>query len=386
MRARSGGLRWIPEVCYFGCDGLIAGVACFVLCALIGCSAKPATQTQGFPPTPVQTQIARQIPTPVTSQYLVSLKSRESAAINPQVEGWIVKINVKSGEHVREGQPILQIDPRIQQATLNNQVAGRTAQQATVANAEAQYNRAQDLFKSGIISKQDFDTYKATYDNALAQLHALDAGVNQQQVQLHYYTVAAPTDGIVGDIPVHVGDRVSTTTLLTTVDEPGNLEAYIYVPVEHAQDLRLGERVDLLDDTGQMIAHSSIFFVSPQIDTGTQTVLAKALIANPGNKFRTAEYVNARITWRIEKNLVVPVLAVTRINGQFFAFLAEQGPSGSVARQVQIEAGDILGNNYIVAGGIKPGDHIITSGFQFLVDGAPVKETVVDGSSAAASS
>jgi RND family efflux transporter MFP subunit len=207
----------------------------------------------------------------------------------------------------------------------------------------------------------------------------MDAGVNQQQAQLHYYTVTAPTNGIIGDIPVHVGDRVSTSTLLTTVDEPGNLEAYIYVPVEHAQDLRSGEVVDLLDDAGVVIAHSSIFFVSPQIDTGTQTVLAKALIPNPGNKFRTDEFVNARITWRIDKELVIPVLAVSRINGQFFAFLAEQGQSGAVARQQQIQVGDILGNNYIIVGGIKPGDHIVTSGFQFLVDGAPVKETVESG-------
>ena len=287
----------------------------------------------------------------VTSQYLVSLKSRESAAINPQVEGWIVKINVRSGEHVREGQPMLEIDPRVQQATLNNQVEARAAQQAILANAEAQFNRAQELFKSGIISKQVFRyTFKATYDNAAAQLHAMDAGVNQQQAQLRYYTVSAPTDGIVGDVPVHVGDRVTNTTLLTTVDAPGSLEAYIYVPVEHAQDLRQGEVVDLIDDTGKVIAHSSIFFVSPQIDTGTQTVLAKALIANPGNKFRTDEYVNARITWRTDKNLVIPVIAVSRINGQFFAFLAEQGSSGVVARQEQIQVGDIRGNDYVAHG------------------------------------
>ena len=385
MRVRSDLLRKYFESYSF--DGRTLLVGAFVLLlALTGCNAKPATQPQTFPPSPVKTQIARQIPVPVTSQYLVSLKSRESAAINPQVEGWIVKINVRSGEHVREGQTILEIDPRVQQATLNNQEAARTAQQAIVANAQAQYNRAQELFKSGIISKQDFDTAKNTYDNAEAQLHALDAGVNQQQVQLHYYTVTAPTDGIVGDVPVHRGDRVSTSTLLTTVDTPGNLEAYIYVPVEHSHDLRMGEAVDLLDDAGKVIAHSSIFFISPQMDTGTQTVLAKAQIPNPGNKFRTDEYVNARITWKTDNDLVIPVLAVSRINGQYFAFLAQQGASGAVARQQQIQVGDILGNNYVVTGGLKSGDHIITSGFQFLVDGAPVKETVEDSSSAAAGS
>ena len=380
-RVRSVGLRRNSGPYSFAGHTLLGAVLVLLL-VLSGCNAEPAAQTQGFPPTPVKTQVAREVPVPVTSQYLVSLKSRESAAINPQVEGWIVKINVRSGEHVREGQPILEIDPRVQQATLNNQVEARAAQQATLANAEAQYNRAQDLFKSGIISKQDYDTYKSTYDNALAQLHAMDAGVNQQQVQLHYYTVAAPTDGIIGDIPVHVGDRVTNTTLLTTVDAPGSLEAYIYVPVEHAQDLRQGEGVDLLDDTGKMIAHSSVFFISPQIDTGTQTVLAKALIANPGNKFRTDEYVNARITWSTASDLVIPVIAVSRINGQYFAFLAQQGASGAVARLEQIQVGDIFGNDYVVTSGLKTGDHIITSGFQFLVDGAPVKETVEDGATA----
>jgi RND family efflux transporter MFP subunit len=384
-RVRSNGLRWNREVYLFGQKALLCAGAAVVLCALFGCSAKPATQAQGYAASPVKTQIARPVPTPVTSQYLATLKSRESAAINPQVEGWVIKINVRSGERVRAGEQLLQIDPTVQQSMVNNQVESRAAQQAMLANAEAQYNRAQDLFKSGIISKQDFDTSKATYDNALAQLHALDAQVNQQQAQLHYYSVTAPTDGIIGDIPVHVGDRVSTTTLLTTVDEPGNLEAYIYVPIERSQDLRVGEGVDLLDEAGKTIAHSSIFFVSPQIDTATQTLLAKALIANPGDKFRTAQFVNARITWRTDNQLLIPVLAVSRINGQFFAFLAEQGPSGSVARQEQIQVGDILGNNYVITSGVKPGDHIITSGFQFLVDGAPVKETVEDGASAAAS-
>ncbi len=95
---------------------------------------------------------------------------------------------------------------------------------------------------------------------------------------------------------------------------------------------------------------------------------------------------NARITWKTDNDLVIPVLAVSRINGQYFAFLAQQGASGAVARQQQIQVGDILGNNYVVTGGLKTGDHIITSGFQFLVDGAPVKETVEDGASAAAAS
>jgi multidrug efflux pump subunit AcrA (membrane-fusion protein) len=138
-RVRSDGLRRNSEPYSFA-GAMLSNLAFSVLLVLIGCNAKPDTTMQGPPPMPVKTQIARPIPIPVTSQYLVSLKSRESAAINPQVEGWVVKISVRSGEHVREGQPILEIDPRVQQATLNNQVEARAAQQA-ILNRESSASR-----------------------------------------------------------------------------------------------------------------------------------------------------------------------------------------------------------------------------------------------------
>lgn len=354
------------------------------LSGVFGCTRQPAAKRPGFSAMPVKTQIAQLVDIPDSSEYLATLKSRRSAAINPQVEGWITKINVHSGQHVQQGALLTEIDPRVQQASVSSQEASRNAQAATLANAQAQLQREQKLFDAGIISKQDIDTYKTAYQNALAQQEALDAQVRQQQAQLHYYNVTAPTDGIVGDIPVHVGDRVTNTTLLTTVDQPGNLEAYIYVPIEHSRDLHAGEPVDLLDSSGNVIAHSTIFFVSPEVDTTTQSVLAKAAIPNSQRSLRTDEFVNARIIWRTTKGLEIPVLATQRINGQFFAFLAVSGPKGTAARQQQIQVGDIIGNNYIVLGGIKPGDHVMVAGFQFLADGMLVKETI-EGSSSGAS-
>jgi RND family efflux transporter MFP subunit len=340
-----------------------------------GC-AKPAAKPAGPMAIAVKSQIIEEVSIPDASEYLSTLKSRRSAAINPQVEGWVTKILTHSGERVQQGQTLMEIDPRVQEASLNSEIAARNAQAATLANAQVQYERAQKLYQDGIMSKQDYDTAKTTYDAALAQTKSLEAQVNQQQEQLHYYSVSAPTDGIVGDIPVHVGDRVTNTTLLTTVDQPGSLEAYIYVPVEHSHDLRIGEPVELLDDSGKVIARSTIFFVSPQVDDPTQTVLAKAVIANANHEFRTDEFVNARVTWRATKGLEIPVLATQRINGQVFVFIAANDAKGSVARQQQIQVGDIIGNNYVVLSGLKAGDHVIVGGFQFLADGMPVKETI----------
>jgi RND family efflux transporter MFP subunit len=358
---------------------LYATVAAATMMALggaMGCSSKPATHAGAFSALPVKTRVLQLVEIPQTSEYLATLKWRQSAAINPQVAGQIVKIYVKSGDRVSASAPLVQIDPSKQQATVNSQEAARNAQVATMQYAKDQYDRAKQLYASGLIAKQDFDSAKSAYEAALAQYSSLEAQVREQQVQLNYYQVTAPSDGIVGDIPVHVGDYVTTSTLLTTLDQPSNLEAYIYVPVDHEKDLHVGEPVDLLDDSENVIARSSVYFVSPEVDTTTQSVLAKAVIANPADRFRTYQYVRARITWRTTRGLTVPVLAVSRINGQFFIFVAESGPKGTVARQKLIRVGDVIGNDYVVESGLQAGDHIIVGGFQFLADGAPVKETI----------
>ena len=137
------------------------------------------------------------------------------------------------------------------------------------------------------------------------------------------YRVSAPTEGIIGDIPVRVGDRVTTATLLTTIDEGTGLEVYIYVPIERAAALRPGLRVRLVDDKGSSLADTTINFVSPQVDNRTQTVLAKAAIS--GHAFRTDQFVRARIVWATEPAYTVPVLAVSRVNGQYLRICSREG-------------------------------------------------------------
>lgn len=361
-------------------------VSC-VTVLIAGCGEKDgaSASSQGAPQAmPVQTQVVQNKRVPDTSEYLSVLKSRHSAAIMPQVEGQITDILVHSGQRVSAGEPLLQIDPLKQEATLNSQQAAHAAQEANVQLAKVTYERTKKLYEAGVASKQDFDSAQSNYDAAMAQLKALEQQVKQQQVELRYYRVSAPMGGIVGDIPVHVGDRVAVTTLLTTVDEPGGLEAYIYVPVEHSADLKLGLPVKLLDADGTVLTDTRVTFVSPQVDTSTQTVLAKAAVPNDHARFRIAQQVRAQITWSVHEAPVIPVLSVSRINGQFFGFFAVKQGNGTVARQRLLTLGDTFGNDYVVQGGAKAGDHLITSGTQFLQDGAPVAEQMQSGAPSAA--
>ena len=333
---------------------------------------------------PVQVQIAPAAKIADTTEYLSILKSRHSAAINPQVEGQVTRIDVKSGDQVKTGTPLLQIDPLKQDATVNSQEAARAAQEANLRYAKVTLERAQKLAEAGVISKQELDNAQSSYDAALAQVKALEEQVRQQKVELHYYTVASPIDGIVGDIPVHVGDRVTVSTLLTTVDEPGALEAYIYVPADRAKDLKLGLPVHVLDTSGKPVSETHITFISPQVETDTQTILAKATIENPQAKLRIAQQVRAQITWGTRLGPVIPVLSVMRINGQFFAFLSVNEGKATVARQKVLTLGDTIGNDFVVLDGLKPGDHIIVSGTQFLQDGMPVAEKIQEAGAGSA--
>jgi RND family efflux transporter MFP subunit len=345
----------------------------------MGCGQKTSAGGPGGggpPAMPVQVQVAQSVRIPDTTEYLSVLKSRQSAVINPQVEGQITKIFVKSGDQVNAGTPLLQIDPLKQQATLNSQTATLASEEANLRLAKISLERAQKLYAAGVTSKQDFDNAQSNYDAIAAQVKALEQQVEQQKVELHYYKVSAPADGIVGDIPVHVGDRVTVTTLLTTVDLPGALEAYIYVPADRAKDLRLGLPVRLLGETGESVSDTHITFVSPQVETDTQTVLAKAAVENARAKLRIAQQVRAQVTWGSHDGPVVPVLAVLRINGQAFVFVAVNEGQRTVARQKLLKLGDTTSDNYTVLDGLKAGDHIILSGTQFLQDGAPVLEQI----------
>jgi RND family efflux transporter MFP subunit len=364
--------------------GLLIGA---VLLITAGCGQKDAAKgAGGMPPggMPVQVQVVKTVTIPDTSEYLSVMKSRHSANINPQVEGQITKIFVKSGDHVAAGQRLLQIDPLKQEAAVSSQEASRVAQEAAVQLAKVNFERSKRLSEAGVISKAEFDAAQSNYDSAVAQLKALQENVNTQKAELHYYSVSSPMAGIVGDIPVRIGDRVAVTTLLTTVDEIGALEAYIYVPVDKSHGLKVGLPVKLLNEAGDLLAETKITFVSPEVDPDTQTVLAKAAVPNADaqKRLRVAQQLRAQVQWGKREGPTIPFLNVTRINGQYFAFVTENSGKGTVARQKLVRIGDNVGNDVEVLSGIKAGDHLIVSGTQFLQDGAPVQEQAAPAQSA----
>jgi RND family efflux transporter MFP subunit len=322
---------------------------------------------------PVQTVAVSLAPVAQSSEYVATIKSRRSATLQPQVDGRITDISVRSGDKVKAGQAIISIDPLHQQASVDTQRATERQKKAVFDYNTTQLERQKKLFQAGIISRDLFDQAQRSYDDSKADYESAVASRKTQEEQLAYYTVRAPFDGIIGDIPVHVGDYVSPSTVLTTTDENKDLEAYIYIPTERASQIRMGLEVDLLDTSGKLLEKSKIDFISPQVDNTLQGILVKAPAHFGREKLRNSQLVKAKVVWSTEPMAVVPVLAVTRQGGQSFVFVAKQQNGMVGAAQTPVTLGDTVGNSYSVTSGLNAGDRVIVSSTQFLVNNMPVQ-------------
>jgi RND family efflux transporter MFP subunit len=321
---------------------------------------------------PVKTVAVTLAPVAQSNDYVATIMSRRSATLQPQVSGRLMRIDVKSGDRVRAGQQMMSIDAQPQIASVEAQRATEQQKKALFDYNALQIERQRKLFAAGIISRDVMDQAQQSYDNTKADYDSAVSLRKTQEAQLAYYSVRAPYDGIVGDIPVHVGDYVSSSTILTTVDENKDLEAYIYIPTERSGEVRMGMGVELYDTGGKLLEKTKVDFVSPQVDSTLQGILVKAPVRPSAEAVRNAQMIKAKVIWSTKSMAVIPVLAVTRLGGQTFVFLARQQDGHFVASQVPVVLGDTVGNLYAISSGLSAGDKVIVSSTQFLVNGMPV--------------
>ncbi len=339
-----------------------------------GCQQNKVAQAAGpaMQAMPVKTVAVTLAPVAQSSEYVATIKSRHSATLQPQVSGRLMQILARSGDHVRVGQPLMTIDAQPQLATVQAQRATEQQKKALFDYNTIQVNRQRKLFAAGVTSRDALDQAEQAFDNSKADYESAVALRKTQEEQLSYYTIRSPYNGIVGDIPVHVGDYVSSSTILTTVDESGDLEAYIYVPTDRASQVKLGLAAEISDTNGKLLEKTRIDFLSPQVDPTMQGILVKAPVHSAVEIMRNAQMVKARVIWNTTPMAVVPVLAVTRLGGQTFAFVVRQANGHAIAAEVPVTLGETVGNTYAVLAGLKEGDQVIVSGTQFLVNGMPV--------------
>jgi len=325
---------------------------------------------------PVKTVTVSFSPVAQSSEYVATVKSRRSATLMPQVNGLLTKILVRSGDRVKAGQVLMEIDPRQQLATVQAQRATEQQKKAVFDFNTIEVDRQRKLFDAGVTSRDAFDQAQQAYDNSKADYESAVGLRKTQEEQLAYYTIRAPFDGVVGDIPVHVGDFASPTnspaTILTTVDEGKDLEAYIYIPTERSTQAKMGLAVELSNTGGNLLEKTRIDFVSAQVDPTLQGILVKAPVRATPEILRNAQMIKARVIWTTTPTAVIPVLAVTRLGGQTFVYVVRQQDGHFAAVETPVTLGDTVGNTYAITSGLNAGDRVVVSSTQFLVNGMPV--------------
>ncbi|HUJ58426.1 MAG TPA: efflux RND transporter periplasmic adaptor subunit [Kofleriaceae bacterium] len=342
-----------------------------VVVALASCGGSGAPHR---PPPAMPVPVVTLAPTPQldTTEYLAELRSRTAPAIKPQIEGQVTAILVKPGQIVQAGTPLVHVDPGRQPSAVQQARENRASRQAALELAEQNYARVEQLVKDGALPGQELDNARAAVDQARADVAALTAEIRGSQVQLEYYAILAPTRGVVGDIPVRVGDHVSPATTITSVTDNSVLEANVSIPIERAGHVGIGTEIRLVDDSGKTLGAGHVKFVAPDVTPDTQSVLVKADIDNALNLLRADQIVRARVVWSRHPGLAVPAPAVMWQGGQPFVFVVQQARGQTIARQHPVELGELGDGSYPVVAGLQAGERVITGNIQKLRDGTPV--------------
>ncbi|WP_240041623.1 MULTISPECIES: efflux RND transporter periplasmic adaptor subunit [Okeania] len=267
--------------------------------------------------------------------------------------------------------------------TLDAQIAAQKevidAAKAQVESAKKDLQRRIETLDAQIAAQNEqISSQESQVAQVRGQLQQTQANAVAEQVELQYYNILAPISGVVGEVKPKVGDYVDSQTPLTTIQDNNTLEANINIPIDRLPEIRLGTRVELLQQTGQLIGSSRISFISPDTGQGTQTVLVKAIYDNGEKKLQTNQQVKARVIWEEKQGLTVPITSVRRIGDQAFVFVAEEkimdGEKKLIATQKPVKLGSIQGQDYQVIEGLKSTDKIVVSGVVKLRNGIPIAD------------
>ena len=345
------------------------------------------------PPPPPAVTVTQPLLREVTDwdEYAGHLQSPDTANVAARISGFITETPFKEGALVHKGEVLFVIDDRPFKADLDNKMATVTKDEAQVTLTKAQLSRYEDLLKKHAIAQQDYDSNKANFDQAVAQLAADKAAVETSQLNLDWTRVTAPISGRVGRLNVTQGNLVNggagQATLLTSVVSIDPMYCYVSVPERAflkyqsyaAQDKQAGVRdaripcfVRLENETN--FPHSGIIdFIDNTLDTGTGTIQVRGVIPNPDGALTPGLFASMRINGSAPyKTLLVPDMAVGTEQNERFLLIV--GPDNVVSSR-KIKLGLLFGKLRSIVDGLKAGDRVVINGLQMARPGAKVNPT-----------
>jgi multidrug efflux system membrane fusion protein len=336
---------------------------------------------QGRAAVPVSVAVATRQDIPVYLTGLGTVQASATVKIFSQVDGKLQEVLFTEGLHVKKGDVLAKIDPRLFQAALDQAKAKKAQDEAQLTGAEKDLVRAKTLALKDFGSQQNVDQQQAKVDQFKASIAADEAAIATAQTQLEYTTITAPTDGRIGIRLVDSGNlvRASDAGSIATLMQTRPSAVLMTLPARYLDDLRAAmargpvEVIAYDQDNRQMLSRGTLLLIDNAIDQATATVRLKAMFPNDDERLWPGQFINGRILLETRnKVLAVPAPALQRGPQGLFVWVVT---ADNTAQPRPVVVGPSSGDLTIVTSGLAEGDRVVTDGQYKLQVNAPVTVT-----------
>jgi multidrug efflux system membrane fusion protein len=332
---------------------------------------------------PVKTAAVEKADFPVYLTGLGTVQGFNTVTVRTRVDGQIDKIAFKEGQLVKQGDLLVQIDPRPYQAALDQAKAKKAQDEASLANANLDLQRFTKLGE--FATRQQTDTQRSTVAQLTAQLAADDAAIANTQTQVDYTGVKAPISGVAGLRQVDVGNIVnaSTQTGIVTIAQIEPIAVIFTAPedqlpyINEAQSAAPLKVIALTTDGKKTLSDGVLSVVNNQVDTTSGTIRLKAVFDNKDHALWPGQSVSTRLLVTTLKDAtVIPDDAVQHGNDGLYAFSVNQENKAELRK---IKVTKSIDGRSVVDEGLSPGQQVITAG-QYKVQPGTLVSTAVASS------
>lgn len=353
------------------------GLALETGCSDNGAKGSAAAPSMMAMTVPVTMAAATTKTVPLEVKVIGNVEAYSTVTVRSQVDGQVQTVSFQEGQDVKAGDVLFTMDSRPYVARLAQAEANQARDIAQAKNATAQAERNAELFKSGIISKDQWDTFRTTADALGAAVTADKAAVESAKVDLSYCTIRAPLAGRTGNLMVHPGNEVkSNDTALVVINQITPVYVDFSVPEQYLPEIkRYAARGKLpvkatIPQDDQHPAEGVLSFVNNLVDSGTGTILLKGTFPNPDRRLWPGQFVNVVLTLAERPNaVVVPTQAVQ--TGQQGQYVFVVKPDQTVELR-PVTSGEAVGPDTVIEKGVSPGETVVTDGQLMLFPGAHV--------------
>ena len=372
---RKGGAR-----CRHGLGTTALALACICLASLTSCASRnaeprAATRNVGVPVT-IATAAEKTVPVEITA--IGNAEAYSAVSVMPQVQGAVEQAYFKEGQDVKKGDLLFTLDSRPYQAALQQLEANLARDQAQLENARAQAERYTKLFQEGIVSKEQYDSFRTSADALAAAALADKAAIERAKIDLDYCSIRSPMDGRTGSLLVHPGNIVKANeTILVVINQITPIYVSFSVPeqdlAEIKQRMAAGSLpVEALIPDGELHpVPGTLTFVDNAVDNTTGTIRLKGTYANTEGRLWPGQFVNVVLKLTSRPNaIVVPSQAVQTGQSGPYVFVIKPDLT---AESRPVTAGSTVGGETVIEKGLQPGETVVTDGQLRLAPGTKVE-------------